>query len=130
MGPEVKRRIMLGTFALSAGYYDAYYGTAQRVRADIRADFERVFGLGVDLLFTPTTPSPAFLIGEKIDDPLEMYREDIFTTPASLAGIPGMSVPIGSVQGLPVGGQFLAPWWEEEMMIRAACVLETALKES
>lgn len=130
MGLEVKRRIMMGTFALSAGYCDAYYGTAQRVRADIRADFERVFGHGVDLIFTPTTSSPAFRIGEKIDDPMEMYRQDIFTTPASLAGIPGMSVPIGSVQGLPVGGQLLAPWWEEVTMIRAARVLEAALTAS
>ncbi len=130
MGLEVKRRIMLGTFALSAGYYDAYYGTAQRARVNIRADFERVFGQGVDLIFTPTTPSPAFRIGEKIDDPLAMYRQDIFTTPASLAGIPAMSVPIGSVQGLPVGGQLLAPWWEEVTMIQAARVLEATMNAS
>ena len=126
-GPEVKRRIILGTYVLSSGYYDAYYGTAQRVRGDIRADFARVFADGVDLLFTPTTPSPAFRLGEKTDDPLEMYLEDIFTTPASLAGIPGMSVPIGRVGGLPVGGQLLAPWWEEGRMIRAARALERAV---
>lgn len=127
LGPEVKRRIMLGTFVLSAGYYDAYYGAAQRIRAAIQADFERVFADGVDLLFTPTTPSTAFPVGAKVENPLEMYLEDIFTTPASLAGIPGMSVPIGRTGGLPVGGQLLAPWWEEVRMIRAAHVLESAV---
>ena len=126
LGPEVKRRIMLGTFALSAGYYDAHYGVAQRVRASIRTEFGRVFSGGVDLLFTPTTPSPAFRIGEKIGNPLDMYREDVFTTPASLAGIPAMSVPIGHVDGLPFGGQILAPWWQEARMIHAARILESA----
>lgn len=124
LGPEVKRRIMLGTFALSSGYYDAYYGAAQTVRRAIRDDFRRVFADGVDLLFTPTTPTPAFRLGEKADDPLDMYLQDIFTTPASLAGIPGVSVPIGTVDGLPVGGQILAPWWHEAGMVRAARVLE------
>lgn len=130
LGLEVKRRIMLGTFALSAGYSDAYYGAAQRVRAAIRAEFRRTFSAGVDLLFTPTTPSPAFQIGEKIDDPLEMYREDVFTTPASLAGVPAMTVPIGRVDALPVGGQIIAPWWEEARMIRAARVLEWAGRDA
>ena len=130
LGPEVKRRIMLGTFVLSAGSYEAYYGAAQRIRAAIQADFARVFMDGVDLLFTPTTPSTAFPIGDKVENPLEMYLEDRFTAPASLAGIPGMSVPIGRIDGLPVGGQLLAPWWEEIRMIRAAHVLESAVERA
>jgi len=126
-GAEVKRRIMLGTYALSAGYYDAYYGRAQRVRSLIVQDFTRVFDSGVNVLFTPTTPTVAFRIGEKSNDPYEMYLSDIFTVTANLAGVPGMSVPIGEIDGLPVGGQLLADRWQESTMIRAAAALEREL---
>ena len=126
-GAEVKRRIMLGTYALSAGYYEAYYGRAQRVRSLIADDFQRVFSSGVDVLFTPTTPSVAFRIGEKSDDPYQMYLSDIFTVTANLAAIPGISVPIGAVSGLPVGGQILADRWKETMMVRVAAALERML---
>jgi aspartyl-tRNA(Asn)/glutamyl-tRNA(Gln) amidotransferase subunit A len=129
LGAEVKRRIMLGTYALSAGYYDEYYGTAQRARTLITDDFRRVFEAGVDVLFTPTTPTPAFKLGERTADPLEMYLQDVFTVTANLAGIPGVSLPIGKVGGLPVGGQILAPWWQEESMLAAAGALEGALAE-
>jgi aspartyl-tRNA(Asn)/glutamyl-tRNA(Gln) amidotransferase subunit A len=124
LGAEVKRRIMLGTYALSAGYYDDYYGTAQRARSFITRDFRRVFADGVDVLFTPTSPTPAFELGERTSDPLEMYLSDVFTVTANLAGIPGVSVPVGRVRGLPVGAQILAPWWEEERMLAAAGALE------
>jgi aspartyl-tRNA(Asn)/glutamyl-tRNA(Gln) amidotransferase subunit A len=127
LGVEVKRRIMLGTYALSAGYYDEYYGAAQGARELIRDDFSRVFDDGVDVLFTPTTPEPAFRLGEKTDDPVKMYLSDVFTVTANLAGVPGMSVPIGSVDGLPVGGQLLAPWWEEGRMISVGAALERRL---
>jgi aspartyl-tRNA(Asn)/glutamyl-tRNA(Gln) amidotransferase subunit A len=125
-GAEVKRRIMLGTYALSAGYYDQYYGRAQVVRARIRAEFQRVFASGVDVLFTPTTPTPAFRIGEKADDPYAMYLSDIFTVTANLAGLPGISVPIGTVDGLPIGGQILADRWREDLMFLGAAALERA----
>ena len=128
-GPEVTRRIVLGTYVLSAGYYDAYYRQAQRVRALIVEDFAAVFNAGVDLLFTPTTPTPAFPIGAKTTDPYEMYLNDIFTVTANLAGIPAMSVPIGRVGGLPVGGQLLAPHFHEYEMFSAAFALERALGE-
>jgi len=124
-GAEVQRRIMLGTFALSAGYYDAYYGRAQKVRGLIARDFERVWADGVDLLFTPTSPTVAFPLGEKTEDPIAMYLSDIYTVTANLAGIPGISLPVGKVDGLPVGGQLLAPPWEESRMIRGASVLES-----
>ena len=127
-GGEVVRRIMLGTFALSAGYYEAYYGRAQKVRALIARDFQRVWEGGADVLFTPTSPTPAFPFGERTQDPVSMYLSDIYTVTANLAGIPGISVPIGSVGGLPVGGQFLAPRWEEGRMIRAASGLEALLR--
>lgn len=126
-GTEVKRRIMLGTYALSAGYYDRYYGSAQRTRAAIRADFRRVFADGVDVLFTPTTPGPAFRLGERTEDPLEMYLSDVFTVTANLAGVPAASVPIGTVDGLPVGGQLLAPWWREDTLVTAAAAIEEGL---
>ncbi|HWV57339.1 MAG TPA: Asp-tRNA(Asn)/Glu-tRNA(Gln) amidotransferase subunit GatA [Longimicrobiales bacterium] len=126
-GAEVKRRIMLGTYALSAGYYDQYYGRAQRVRALIARDFRQVFDRGVDVIFTPTTPTVAFRIGEKIDDPYQMYLADVFTVTANLAAIPGISIPVGTVDGLPVGGQFLADRWADDVMIRAAAGLERAL---
>ena len=125
-GPEVTRRILLGTYVLSAGYYDAYYKKAQAVRALITRDFGAVFGDGVDALFTPTTPSTAFPIGG-ITDPYEMYLSDIFTVTANLAGVPAMSLPIGRVDGLPVGGQIIAPHFGEAAMFRAAYALESAL---
>lgn len=126
-GAEVKRRIMLGTYALSSGYYEAYYARAQRVRARIAEDFQRVFATGVHVLFTPTTPTVAFKLGEKLDDPYAMYLSDIFTVTANLAAIPAISLPIGTVAGLPVGGQFLADRWREDLMVRAAAGLERAV---
>jgi aspartyl-tRNA(Asn)/glutamyl-tRNA(Gln) amidotransferase subunit A len=125
-GPEVTRRIMLGTYVLSAGYYDAYYRKAQQVRTLIAADFTRVFTSGVDVLFTPTTPTPAFPIGS-ISDPYEMYLSDIFTATANLAGVPAMSQPIGRVDGLPVGGQLMAAHFHEDKMFTVAYALERAL---
>ena len=125
-GPEVTRRILLGTYVLSAGYYDAYYAKAMRVRSLIARDFAAVFGSGVDVLFTPTTPTPAFPAGSK-SDPYEMYLSDIFTVTANLAGIPAMSLPIGRVGGLPVGGQLLAPHFGEEKMFGVAQALERTL---
>jgi aspartyl-tRNA(Asn)/glutamyl-tRNA(Gln) amidotransferase subunit A len=125
-GPEVTRRILLGTYVLSAGYYDAYYRKAQQVRTLIAGDFRRVFDSGVHVLFTPTAPSTAFPIGA-ISDPYEMYLSDIFTATANLAGVPAMSIPIGRVGGLPVGGQFLASHFEEARMFAAAYALERAL---
>ncbi len=119
-GPEVKRRIMLGTYALSSGYYEAYYGKAQKVRRLIAQDFNEVFEK-VDLLLTPTAPTPAFKIGEKTDDPLQMYLSDIFTIPCNLAGLPGISIPCGfSPSGLPIGLQLLGRAFEEETILRAA----------
>jgi len=125
-GAEVQRRILIGTYVLSHGYYDAYYRKAQAVRELISRDFANVFSSGVDLLFTPTTPTPAFKLGA-VTDPYEMYMSDIFTVTANLAGIPAISLPIGRVQGLPVGGQFLAKHFDEPRMFRAAEALETAL---
>jgi aspartyl-tRNA(Asn)/glutamyl-tRNA(Gln) amidotransferase subunit A len=125
-GPEVTRRILLGTYVLSAGYYDAYYKKAQEVRALIAGDFASVFAGRVDVLFTPTTPTPAFPLGAK-SDPYEMYLSDIFTATANLAGVPAMSVPIGRVDGLPVGGQLIANHFREDTMFRAAYALERAL---
>jgi len=117
-GPEVKRRIMLGTYALSAGYYDAYYGQAQKVRTMIKADFENAFQ-SVDIIASPVTPSTAFRAGEKVDNPLAMYMEDLLTLPASLAGIPGISLPCGrDSQGLPVGLQLSGPFLGEETLLR------------
>jgi aspartyl-tRNA(Asn)/glutamyl-tRNA(Gln) amidotransferase subunit A len=125
-GAEVTRRILLGTYALSAGYYDAYYRKAMDVRRLIARDFERVFASGVHALFTPTAPTPAFALGA-ISDPYEMYMSDIFTVTANLAGIPGISLPIGRVHGLPVGGQILAAHFDEPTMFRVAYALEEAL---
>jgi aspartyl-tRNA(Asn)/glutamyl-tRNA(Gln) amidotransferase subunit A len=124
-GAEVTRRIMLGTYVLSHGYYDAYYRKAQEVRALITQDFARVFASGVHALFTPTTPTPAFTLGA-ITDPYEMYLSDIYTVTANLSGIPGMSVPIGHVDGLPVGGHVLAPHFAEQTMFRVGFALERA----
>ncbi len=123
-GDEVKRRIMLGTYALSAGYYDAYFLKAARVRRLIREDFEAAFE-EVDLLFSPTSPTPAFRIGEKTADPLEMYLSDIFTISANLAGIGGISVPCGFTDGgLPVGMQLMAPHWQDARLLRAAAAYQ------
>lgn len=125
-GPEVKRRIMLGTYALSAGYYDAYYLKAQKVRTLIARDFLEAFK-EVDVIVTPTTPTPAFKLGEKAGDPLSMYLADIFTVTASLAGIPGISVPCGkSNNGLPIGIQILGRHFEEGTILRLAHALEHA----
>ena len=126
-GPEVRRRILIGTFVLSAGYSDQYYRRAQATRQLIIDDFANVFASGVDLLFTPTTPTPAFKAGEKTDDPVQMYLADIFVCPASLAGIPALSLPVGRDQGLPLGGQLMAPAFDESTMLSAAMTLETAL---
>jgi aspartyl-tRNA(Asn)/glutamyl-tRNA(Gln) amidotransferase subunit A len=125
-GPEVTRRILLGTYVLSAGYYDAYYKKAQGVRALIARDFQSVFGKGIHALFTPTTPTTAFPIGS-VTDPYEMYLSDIFTVTANLAGVPAMSLPIGRVAGLPAGGQIIAGHFGEATMFRVAYALEEAL---
>ncbi|GIW54430.1 MAG: hypothetical protein KatS3mg082_0834 [Nitrospiraceae bacterium] len=123
-GPEVKRRIMLGTYALSAGYYEAYYGKAQAVRTLIRRDFDAAFK-EVDLIVTPVTPTPAFQLGEKIDDPLQMYLADIYTISVNLAGVPAISLPCGfSKAGLPIGLQIIGRPFEEDMVIRAAHAYE------
>jgi aspartyl-tRNA(Asn)/glutamyl-tRNA(Gln) amidotransferase subunit A len=116
----VKRRIMLGTYVLSAGYYDAYYLKAQKVRTLIRQDFANAFA-GCDAVLTPTAPTPAFKFGDKVDDPLAMYLNDIYTVTANLAGIPGISVPCGlSSDGLPIGLQLLGPYWSEGTLFRLA----------
>ncbi len=125
-GPEVTRRIILGTYVLSQGHYDAYYRKAMLVREKITEDFAAVFSSGVHVLFTPTTPTPAFPFGSK-SDPMEMYLSDIFTATANLAGVPAMSQPIGLVDGLPIGGQFLAAHFREADMFRAAYALEKSL---
>ena len=124
-GPEVKRRIMLGTYALSAGYYDAYYLKAQKVRTIIRDEFRRSFA-DFDLIAAPTSPTVAFQMGEKVDDPLRMYLNDVFTMPANIAGIPAISVPAGMVDGMPAGLQLMAPHFGEETMLRAADAYERA----
>jgi aspartyl-tRNA(Asn)/glutamyl-tRNA(Gln) amidotransferase subunit A len=124
-GAEVKRRIMLGTYALSAGYYDAYYVRAQKVRTLIRRDFEEAFRR-CDVIATPTTPEVAFKAGQKSGDPLQMYLSDIFTISCNLAGICGVSVPCGFVRGLPVGLQILGPAFGEEQVLRVAHAYEQA----
>ncbi len=123
-GPEVQRRILVGTYVLSAGYYEAYYGKAQRMRARIADDFQRAFASGVDLLLTPTTPTPAFRAGEKTEDPVSMYLADIFVCAISLAGLPALSIPVGRSEGLPVGAQLIAPYFEDERMLAAATAIE------
>jgi aspartyl-tRNA(Asn)/glutamyl-tRNA(Gln) amidotransferase subunit A len=127
-GPEVKRRIMLGTYALSAGYYDAYYGKAQKVRTLIVRDLERAYSQ-VDLIVTPTSPTTAFKIGERVDDPLAMYLSDIFTVPVNLAGNAAISVPCGLSEddGLPVGLQIIAKSLDEKRLFRAAYAFEQDL---
>jgi aspartyl-tRNA(Asn)/glutamyl-tRNA(Gln) amidotransferase subunit A len=126
-GPEVKRRILLGTYVLSAGYYDAYYRKAQQVRRVLTEDFLKAFSK-VDVLVTPVAPTPAFRLGEKTDDPVSMYLADIYTVTASLAGICGISVPCGaSKEGLPIGAQILGPHFGESTVFRAARAVEQAL---
>jgi len=126
-GPEVKRRIILGTFALSSGYYDAYYLRAQKVRALIRRDFDLAFA-HCDAIATPTTPRPAFRFGEKTKDPVQMYLEDIFTVPANLAGIPGLSLPCGLAGELPVGLQLLGRPFDEATLLRAGAAFQRATR--
>jgi len=128
-GAEVKRRIMLGTYALSSGYYDAYYLKAQRVRTLLTRDFEQAFQK-VDAIVTPVAPTPAFKIGEKSDDPLSMYLADIYTVTADLAGIPGVSVPCGKTQsGLPIGLQILGRHFDENTVLRVADTVEYNAQE-
>jgi aspartyl-tRNA(Asn)/glutamyl-tRNA(Gln) amidotransferase subunit A len=125
-GAEVKRRIMLGTYVLSAGYYDAYYLKAQQVRTLIRRDFEHAFE-DVDVIATPTSPTPAFPLGERTDDPLQMYLADVFTVSAPLAGLPAISVPCGVIDGrLPAGLQFTGRAWDEATLFRLAGAYERA----
>jgi len=125
-GPEVKRRIMIGTYALSAGYYDAYYRQAQKVRTLVKRDFEEAFKK-VDCILTPVAPTPAFTIGAHTDDPVQMYLEDVFTVPINLAGVPGLSIPCGmSKSGLPIGMQLIGPQWGEETILRAGYAYEQA----
>ena len=125
----MKRRILLGTYVLSAGYYDAYYKKAQQVRTLIRRDFDAAFN-DVDVIATPTSPTPAFRLGEKVDDPLAMYLGDVYTLPASLAGIAGISLPCGTTKAradrpaLPVGLQLLAPAFGEEKLLTVAAAVE------
>lgn len=127
LGEEVKRRIMLGTYALSAGYYDAYYLKAQKVRALIRQDFEKAFE-EVDFIYSPTAPEVAFKFGEKSSDPLKMYLSDIYTVTANLAGVPALSFPIGTIacdgKHLPLGGQLMGKWFDEEGLLNAAHTFE------
>ncbi len=125
LGAEVTRRILLGTFVLSAGYYDAYYRQAMRVRALIANDFTQLFNRGIDALITPTTPTPAFLLGA-VSDPYAMYLSDIFTVTANLVGIPAMSVPVGQVGGLPVGAQIMTRHFDEARMIAIGSTIERA----
>ena len=129
-GDEVKRRIILGTYALSSGYYDAYYGSAQKVRTLIADDFAAAFGKA-DVLISPTSPTTAFPLGDKLDDPLAMYLQDVATIPANLAGVPGLSLPAGLAKedGLPVGFQFLAPALADDRLYNAAAALEALLQD-
>jgi aspartyl-tRNA(Asn)/glutamyl-tRNA(Gln) amidotransferase subunit A len=124
-GPEVKRRIMLGTYALSAGYYDAYYLKAQQARTLLRGDFERAWE-EVDLIACPTSPVVAFRIGQKIDDPLQMYLTDVFTVSLNLVGMCGISIPCGFSDGMPVGFQLMGPALGESTILRAAYAYEQA----
>jgi aspartyl-tRNA(Asn)/glutamyl-tRNA(Gln) amidotransferase subunit A len=123
-GPEVKRRIMLGTYVLSSGYYDAYYRKASQVRTLIKADFEKAFA-ECDVIITPTAPTPAFRLGSKVQDPLQMYLSDIFTISVNLAGVPAIAIPCGfSSTGLPIGLQIIGRSCEEERIIQAAYAFE------
>jgi aspartyl-tRNA(Asn)/glutamyl-tRNA(Gln) amidotransferase subunit A len=125
-GAEVQRRVLIGTYVLSAGYYDAYYNKARRVRSLIARDFAKAYET-VDAILTPTAPSAAFGMGDKMDDPIAMYLNDVFTVPASLAGLPGISIPAGlSADGLPLGLQLLGKAFDEETVFRIAGVLEAS----
>ena len=125
-GPEVQRRVMIGTYVLSAGFYDAYYNRARRVRALIKRDFDQVFADGVDAILTPATPSAAFGLGENMD-PIQMYLNDVFTVTVNLAGLPAISVPAGvDNQGLPLGLQLIGRPWEEADLLNVAYTLEAA----
>jgi aspartyl-tRNA(Asn)/glutamyl-tRNA(Gln) amidotransferase subunit A len=126
-GPEVRRRILVGTYVLSAGYYDAYYTKAQQARALIADDFRRAFDSGLDFLLTPTTPTPAFRAGEKTEDPVAMYLADIFVCAVNLSGLPALSLPVGRSEGLPVGAQLIAPFFGEERLLAAAATLERVI---
>jgi aspartyl-tRNA(Asn)/glutamyl-tRNA(Gln) amidotransferase subunit A len=125
-GAEVKRRIILGTYALSSGYYEAYYGQAQKVRTLISRDFNAAFAAGVDVLVSPTTPTVAFPLGSRVDDPVAMYAADLCTLPASLAGVPAISVPCGLSEELPVGFQIMAPALADDRCYQVAAALESA----
>src|SRR5258707_13959903 len=128
-GAEVKRRIMLGTYALSSGYYDAYYLKAQKVRTLLTRDFDEAFQK-VDAIVTPTAPTAAFKLGEKADDPLAMYLADIYTVTGDLAGVPGISVPCGQTRaGLPIGLQILGKHFDESTVLRVASAVERAAGE-
>jgi aspartyl-tRNA(Asn)/glutamyl-tRNA(Gln) amidotransferase subunit A len=129
-GPEVKRRIILGTYALSAGYYDAYYGSAQKVRTLIQRDFAAAFAQA-DVLVSPAAPTTAFKLGEKLEDPLAMYLNDVTTIPANLAGIPGMSLPMGLApeDGLPTGIQIMAPARADDRLYKLGATLERMLND-
>jgi len=125
-GAEIKRRIMLGTYALSSGYYEAYYKKARQVRTLIKKDFENAFQT-VDIIVTPTSPTAAFKVGEKASDPLQMYLSDIFTISMNLAGVPAISVPCGfTSEGLPVGLQFIGKHFDEEAVFKASYAYEQA----
>jgi aspartyl-tRNA(Asn)/glutamyl-tRNA(Gln) amidotransferase subunit A len=124
-GDEVKRRIMLGTYVLSAGYYDAYYLKAQQVRAAIRADYDLAFE-SVDVVATPTSPTAAFKLGERLADPVSMYLADVFTASANLALLPAISIPCGFSDGLPVGLHLTGQPWKEDTLLRAAAAIESA----
>jgi aspartyl-tRNA(Asn)/glutamyl-tRNA(Gln) amidotransferase subunit A len=124
-GSEVKRRIMLGTYALSAGYYEGFFLKAQQVRTLIRQEFSRIFQ-EVDLVLMPTSPTTAFQLGEKVADPLQMYLADVYTIPVNLAGLPGISIPCGFAQGLPIGLQLIGKPFDEATVLRAAYAYEQA----
>jgi aspartyl-tRNA(Asn)/glutamyl-tRNA(Gln) amidotransferase subunit A len=124
-GPEVKRRIMLGTYALSAGYYEAYYLKALKVRRLLKNDFDQVFE-NFDVIAAPTTPTVAFKIGEQVGDPLTLYMNDILTVPVNMAGLPGMSIPCGFADGMPIGLQLIGKPFAESTIIKAAYAFEQA----
>ena len=125
-GDEPKRRIMVGTYALSSGYYEAYYGTAQKVRTVIKREHEAVFE-NFDLIVSPTSPTVAFELGAKVDDPLAMYLNDVLTIPSCMAGLPGLNVPCGLSEGLPVGLQLIGPQFSENTLFKVGHALEQAI---
>lgn len=122
-GAEAIRRIMIGTYALSSGYYDAYYKVAKRIQTQIKKDFKDAFGK-TDVIMTPTTPTVAFKLGEKVENPLQMYAADIFTVPVNMAGLPAISLPCGRVENLPVGLQIIAPWYQEKLLFKTGLLFE------